>query len=59
MSNRVNCKTKRNCQALNHVEKKIARKRNGGKDRAGENKNDNFAVKLSLLFNSENSIIHR
>ena len=32
--------------------------RNGVKYSEGEIKNDNFTVKLSFLFNSENSVIH-
>jgi hypothetical protein len=35
-----------------------SRQRNGAKNSESEIKNDNFAVKLSFLFNSENSIIH-
>jgi hypothetical protein len=34
------------------------RQRNGAKYSESEIKNDNFTVKLSFLFNSENSVIH-
>ena len=36
----------------------MSRQRNGAKYSESEIKNDNFTVKLSLLFNLENSVIH-
>ena len=36
----------------------LRRQQNGAKNSESEIKNDNFTVKLSFLFHSENSLIH-